>query len=84
MGAFSFDHSVIGKTFGPYAFSYDWQKAMLYALACGAGLAARYVPPHDLSDGRRRRVRDDGGQQRPRRVDARGRDEAREQRIERP
>jgi acyl dehydratase len=32
----AFDKSVIGKTFGPYEFAYDWKKTALYALACGA------------------------------------------------
>ncbi len=31
-----FDHQVVGKTFGPSSFEYDWQKTALYALACGA------------------------------------------------
>jgi acyl dehydratase len=31
-----FDRSVVGRTFGPQTFSYDWQRAALYALACGA------------------------------------------------
>jgi acyl dehydratase len=31
-----FDHSIVGKTFGPSDFEYDWQKPALYALACGA------------------------------------------------
>jgi acyl dehydratase len=32
----AFDHSIVGKTFGPVGFDYDWQKPALYALACGA------------------------------------------------
>lgn len=31
-----FDHSIVGKTFGPSVYEYDWQKPALYALACGA------------------------------------------------
>lgn len=32
----AFDHSIVGKTFGPSEYEYDWQKPALYALACGA------------------------------------------------
>jgi acyl dehydratase len=31
-----FDLSVVGKTFGPTRFEYDWQRVALYALGCGA------------------------------------------------
>lgn len=31
-----FDFKVVGKTFGPTKFSYDWQRVALYALSCGA------------------------------------------------
>jgi acyl dehydratase len=33
----AFDRSVVGKTFGPAFFSYDWHRTSLYALASGAG-----------------------------------------------
>lgn len=33
----AFDQSAVGKTFGPHDFTYDWQRAVLYALGCGAG-----------------------------------------------
>lgn len=33
----AFDLSVVGKTFGPHRFTYDWQRTALYALGCGAG-----------------------------------------------
>lgn len=31
-----FDRSIIGKSFGPSEYSYDWQTTALYALGCGA------------------------------------------------
>jgi acyl dehydratase len=31
------DFSIVGKSFGPFRFEYDWRRAALYALACGAG-----------------------------------------------
>lgn len=34
--AVPFDLSVVGKTFGPARFEYDWQRVALYALGCGA------------------------------------------------
>ncbi len=33
----AFDHSIIGKEFGPFDFEYDWKQVSLYNLACGAG-----------------------------------------------
>jgi acyl dehydratase len=33
----AFDRSVVGKTFGPTEYTYDWQKPALYALGAGAG-----------------------------------------------
>src|SRR5215472_16806864 len=32
----AFDLKIIGKTFGPYEYAYDWKTTALYALACGA------------------------------------------------
>jgi acyl dehydratase len=32
----AFDQSVIGKSFGPFDYAYDWKATALYALACGA------------------------------------------------
>lgn len=32
----AFNLSVVGQTFGPRVFEYDWQRVALYALACGA------------------------------------------------
>lgn len=33
----TFEHSVVGRTFGPLTYAYDWQKPALFALGCGAG-----------------------------------------------
>ena len=33
----TFEHSVVGQTFGPLLYEYDWQKPALFALGCGAG-----------------------------------------------
>lgn len=33
----AFDHSIIGKPFGPFTHTYDWKSTALYALGCGAG-----------------------------------------------
>jgi acyl dehydratase len=33
-----FDPSAVGKTFGPFPFTYTWKDVALYALGCGAGV----------------------------------------------
>lgn len=46
----AFDLSVIGKSFGPHAFAYDWKQTALYALACGASPVRLPDAPADELD----------------------------------